>query len=1847
MPILGRSDDIDYRGRSQIASGTPTAKEHDFADVYSTGLERSPGSATLAFAAGIPLDLVDTVSSSLGLTERQEINQKFISAIGSPGLTGFYEENKGAMEVGSGIAGVILSDYLAGKVLKPAGYAMKAIRGVPYANKIAGLDRQYEAARRLAQLSQREVAMRGLMGQDRFIGANMTFNYMGNMTVNRAAATKNFFGAAVRKGLARNLATEGVMAATLNENSFLYSDDLAHNMMWSAAGLGIGAGFDSLVSSYALRKMANSEQIRQLNRKAYDVTGFENDRLTAFEGAITGDGFLFRGGGGVTDKVSALATQSAELNLQRGADERSLTLFGQRAKLATPLLDQAHEEMQKVTIRGFQGVSGSGQAVGNMPLIKESLLRDPMSMYGVEEIAQPGREGITQTFTLRSEALTRKLDEVQEAIRDGGKKTTKTVKGEKVEVIKPWTPEELDLLREQQQALIFKNSHTPVVMFTPGEWAPLSHAAAVEKFEPRKVIREGGLGKDGRAIWSVKRSEDFKSRLGIGDDLQVYLPDGKSRMEQLETHEMIHMFHVGKTMVEHFAQTRTTMVLPENPSWFQLDLAEQLVKDTGDASLVQYSGTLTRETAAIESFAQKVDAVLAMKKIAALTKTPADSSLAFKVKLALNLPRIDSYTSSLMNFSDQPIDLLLAGFKSGDEVRNAGHMTVLKAINDARKIMGLTDETVDSVKSLHGESFTFLRQHNGEPTAPVLAMRRPLTPYQWTRDDLLVRQAMKQGNLRQELMGEAADPYSRALAEVLSNDPTFSLSRAVQDLADDQHRSSVPGFTDAAPQSTRGALINAFTFRSRRDVDSPVMLAQSRQQELKTRVAQAAVKEIFERNMGESISIITSNRNARSLMLLNQFGSFRGGWQLAKKPVETTLPSGEKGFQFVLDEKSVLNQRRFKQLHGRELVKGQALLSPEGRSIVLDELSMDVLARMQLVHKETLAAKNTALRSQGLPQIDEQAWYWPPPNLKGKYVGFTRDLDGKVVPGMSVVADSPEQLAAKSAELMKSDQWQEGFRFNTRDEITRFASLWDKAQMDFIDPSINTAIQPNKHGGGKLLGNTLNEASFADALVTMRDSLIAHSDDVLEILHDDVIKSLKARSAIAKVESAVGKQQAQHGSIYDRALQNLLGHNALSAKDSFFGDITGSLEDRIDGLLKGTGGAVSGAAKKNKVLNVFNDWIRAAVPGKSPKGSKFDQFAKELGQYMPYKTVSEMIESQTAATPDPDIKSIASKLSWFEASSRLRWLESAHALINFGSILSNTPAVIRNLQLRTGETVAEAAARNASTAMPMTLPNGKTIVVPNVYKLMWTGMRDTWRNTGDKVIEAAKEQAFRLGFMDQEVAEFNAAWGAIDSKAGWRKVMFGDPNHRGNGLGDRFVRKGGIDRALSLASDKSEQMTRQWGMQMGYRVGREMGIDDPHQLNMFAHEITNKLIANYDPRNRPEIFQGALGSMAGLFQSYVFNFYGRLFRYLETTPDKGSIAAHLNPFQKGGAHPAAVQMAMQSAMFGVGSVPGWNALNATFFDRGQSKGEDPVESIYARFGQIDGDMIMHGTLSNLPKMFGMDGVNLYTRGDANVRLPGTEWQVAETPVGQLPMPNIPVVDTISRVGKGLAAGFGALFDENPGIGLNHLAEIASNAITNRPIAGLIEQAGAHGYDTSWDGQLVAETKTASEMLYRVLGVRSMAQQKSIDQFYLGKAAQEEQESRKDQLRGLTRAAIRDKRYDEVPQLFEQFVANGGDPRYYTRWVKDSFESALETRSERALDKALKDPTNRSNAQIGRLLDGQIDVDEAEQNPDDYGREEEMQRLIDEGLSTIPNAVGDPSGDRFPTDDQLTESENRW
>jgi hypothetical protein len=1810
MPFYPTPEEPDFEAVSTTAKAAP---DQGFAAAYKTGLDRSPGSAIAATIAGSAVDLLDTAASSvIPGVDRQEINNKFLGAIGSPGLTGWYDKNRGAVEVGSGLLGIVVSDMIAKRVLEPGSLAMKAIRGVPFVGKIATLDAQYERAVRLSSLTTREMAKRGMVGVERFAGVEMNLPALGKagFTTSGQTASRAVFRTQAAKGLARNLTTEGIMAATLHTNDFLYSDDVTHNIAWSAVGLGIGGAVDSMISAYTLRKVANQDSIRRLNAAAYDVTGLESQRLHSTtivddllraSGADPKDlGFMFTSAGATTDRITSMAISASELQNPRGVTERARALFGKREAIANPQLTMAFEELNKVTTRGLSGVSRAGfgtKLEGLGAPLKESLVREPAVMYGIEEIGTTV-DNMTrrQTSLLRDANLDKRFSQVQDLlVNDGRIKRTrkKTPEGEVfIDQHIPLSGEERLALQQEAKELHFKASQVPVTMLEPGEWVPIQLGDLADNYAPRALKEEGGLGADNRKIWS-REKEAGEETLGMGSDGELYLP-GNGRLESLKTEDVLSLYQIGNKAVRDFVATQTEFVVPKNPNWFQLDLAEQIIKADGGESLIKWPGAMTRQTATVESFAQKVSAIRKREMAIKLankrgTAESISEAKAYEMKVLFNLPRLTSYQQGLMGTSETPLDMIISGLRSGDDVRKMSHDELVKLVNDARKITQFTEETSDTIESLHGNSFNFLMDRDGVPIKPIVAYKRPLAPTDWTRDELFTRQAMKHSQVRDTLIGEGSDPITKEIVTAIMSNPNAAEARRVMELADDQSRSFVPGFRESAPQTTTGSFMNAITSRERRDADNLIMRAASIVKEDESRITGAVMRGLIENVMGDAVTVVNSPRNVGTKMLLNQVHSFRQGWELVREPVRVELPEGKTGYQFALDHESLNNQARFKRLFDRDLEKGQVLLNPNGTEIVLDELGMDTFSRMQVVHQAEVAMKNTLLRSQNLPEIKVTPWYAPPVNTKGKYIGYTFDVQDNVVSDMTIVADSPEELTKLSNELQTSDAWKPGYSFRQRQAVESFMTLWDKAQMDFVAPN-TTALQPKKHNFGRTSGSLMNPNAFDEALVSMRDNMVRHGTDILEVLFDDPLKAARARSKLARVESAVGADQAQHSSVYDRYVQNLLGRNALGAKDSFFGDAFDWAEKRLNGIL-----ASPQVMKMGDIFQAMKDFLRTSSPTNPVKGSQFNRLAQELGSYMPYKDAMEMASRETGNRTPKEIAELTSKLSWFEAASRLRWFESMHAVANIGSLIANTPSIIKSLQPMAGETLEQAAKRNSSLVMMMASPDGKQMGLPNVPKLLWTSMKDAWSKKADEFTQ----KAIRLGYMDQEVAEFQRQWGSIDSKEGWRGFVFGDASRGASDLSGPFkaarakvANTGGLDKWLGLLSDKSEAFSRQWGMYAGRRVAESMGIHNVDQQIAFAHDLTNKIIANYDPRNRPEIFQGALGAPLGLFQSYVLNYYQRMFRYLET----------------GNARAVATQYAAQAAVFGVGSVPGWSALNWAFFDHQQAEGDDPVDSMYKRFGHADADLIMQGTLSNIPKIFGLDGISLYTRGDAQFRMP---------------VLNLPVADTIKRLWGGLSQGV-QQFRDNGGISLNQSAEIASNMITNRPIAGLLEVGAAHGFDTSWDGQVVSQARNTSESIYRILGVRAMRQQKEVEMFYANKNAQEEQNVHKTSLRLATRSAIRDGRYDDLPGLFTKYVEQGGDPRYYTRWVKSSFESALDSRGERQLQKALNKKDNSKNAEIGRLLDSQVDINEDDTASDDYGREAEVDQLVQQGWEGTPD-----------------------
>src|SRR3546814_710267 len=241
------------------------------------------------------------------------------------------------------------------------------------------------------------------------------------------------------------------------------------------------------------------------------------------------------------------------------------------------------------------------------------------------------------------------------------------------------------------------------------------------------------------------------------------------------------------------------------------------------------------------------------------------------------------------------------------------------------------------------------------------------------------------------------------------------------------------------------------------------------------------------------------------------------------------------------------------------------------------------------------------------------------------------------------------------------------------------------------------------------------------------------------------------------------------------------------------------------------------------------------------------------------------------------LKKNNAKISWMEVNNKLRLFETVHALMNFGSLIHNMPAISKGMQRLKGETDEQWMQRIGHVVSVFGTGKNQT-AVPNAGKILYGAFKDSWKTSHDQFTKLA----FERGYMNQEVAELERQFSAIKTPGAMRSFLFGDPKANPSTLRGRIAKKGGLDYYLGFMSDKSEDYSRRVAMYFGRRVAKAQGINDVESQLSFAHNFANQTIANYDPRNRPEIFQGWLGAPIGLFQSYITNYYSRMFRLFET-----------------------------------------------------------------------------------------------------------------------------------------------------------------------------------------------------------------------------------------------------------------------------------------------------------------------------------------------------------------------------
>lgn len=275
-----------------------------------------------------------------------------------------------------------------------------------------------------------------------------------------------------------------------------------------------------------------------------------------------------------------------------------------------------------------------------------------------------------------------------------------------------------------------------------------------------------------------------------------------------------------------------------------------------------------------------------------------------------------------------------------------------------------------------------------------------------------------------------------------------------------------------------------------------------------------------------------------------------------------------------------------------------------------------------------------------------------------------------------------------------------------------------------------------------------------------------------------------------------------------------------------------------------------------------------------------------------------------------------------------------------------------------------------------------------------------------------------------------------------------------------------------LGFNVAEEFTRFTTAKMVYDAGLKLGYNTQELIPIMGSAV-DRVHGIYTQHGRAGMFNGIVGQSVGLYMNYFFNLMQQFTAGLASSDRKR----------------AAVMGAMQSALFGVGSLPGMTTLNAKIAS--DFGGQD----LYGLTGADEdgyGKYMMYGMASHA---FGFN-VDMFSRGDLQLRhntvvpLNPLDWAV----VGR----TASIVSNIAQTATNLAP------DSGVPVGQALLQGLAHNGLY-RPLQGV--GALLMGEITSRSGQALNESRAWGEdtslatIGARLLGSKPTAEAIAMDGMY--------------------------------------------------------------------------------------------------------------------------------------------------
>lgn len=386
----------------------------------------------------------------------------------------------------------------------------------------------------------------------------------------------------------------------------------------------------------------------------------------------------------------------------------------------------------------------------------------------------------------------------------------------------------------------------------------------------------------------------------------------------------------------------------------------------------------------------------------------------------------------------------------------------------------------------------------------------------------------------------------------------------------------------------------------------------------------------------------------------------------------------------------------------------------------------------------------------------------------------------------------------------------------------------------------------------------------------------------------------------------------------------------------------------------------------------------------------------------------------------------------------------------------------------------------------------------------------------------------------------------------YQKLMrIGDIGERvtGNKLAEEFNR--------FVSADMMKQVTD---------LAVKQGVMEEANALSYINTFVNRTQGNYLASQRPLMFQGAIGSAVGLFQTYQFNLAQQLLRNVAD----------------GSSKTAALALGLQSTIYGMHGLPGFDYINAHIIGTmsGNKNHRDLYDATYGIAGKSAGDWLMYGMASNIGGLVHPDlKANLYTRGDINPRYATI---VPTTPA------DIPIISASAKMFSSMKAGMEKI--ASGGAVWPSILQAIEHAGINRPLAGLAQTLEALGnptlqsYSTTGKGNVIATNDLFSlANLTRIAGAKPLDEAITLDSGYRLDAYKAKDLGLRQRLgEAIKTATIGNGQVsqEQVTSFAEQYAKLGGKSTEFNQFFMDAYKNSNTSKSN-LLQKHLQNPQVQS------------------------------------------------------------------